>query len=231
MSRNPAVTMAPTVAPRRSIRALVASVVPWMTAPTSRGASPARDSASRAPSSTPRTGSSGVVRTLPVRQAPLCSTATSVNVPPTSTPIRYPVRDSFLSICVYLYYRDVHVEVLRRWHHGRKRSVSGFNATPTHPGALLSGKNAIATRDRGLVGERFTTPFPVPRNHAGGPQAMPARQPSGGNVAGYVPLDVHAPRPSLHGMFGMPPRRPEPGGRRRAGGGRPRGGRTHPSPC
>ena len=59
-----------------------------MTAPTSRGASPARDSASRAPSRTARTGSCGVVRTLTVWQAPLCSTATSVNVPPMSTASR-----------------------------------------------------------------------------------------------------------------------------------------------
>ena len=85
----------------------------------------------------------------------------------------------------------------------RKRIQCNADASRRAP----ARKNAIATRDRGFVGKRFTTPFPVPRNHAAGPQAMPARKPSGGNVAGYVPLDVHAPRPSLHGMFGMPRRR------------------------
>ena len=88
MSRNPSVTMVPTVAPRRSIRALVASVVPWTTAPMSGGASSARTSANRTPSSTPRTGSPGVVSTLLVRHEPPRSTATSVNVPPMSTASR-----------------------------------------------------------------------------------------------------------------------------------------------
>ena len=83
-------------------------------------------------------------------------------------------------------------------------AVPGPGFFPIHLFLLVLTPSLPATVASSASASRH--PF-VPKNHAGGPQAMPARQPSGGNVAGYVPLDVHAPRPSLHGMFGMPRRR------------------------
>ena len=94
----------------------------------------------------------------------------SPRVPPTSTPTRYPVRDFFLSICFFLHYRDVNVEILRRRNHGRKRSVSGFNATPAHPGALPSGKTPS-------LPATVTSPANASR-HLSCPETPPRRTPS-----------------------------------------------------
>src|SRR5580698_2876510 len=75
-------------APLRSISALVASVVPWMTRSTSVGFTPASASADAIPCSTACSGARGVVRTLVVtNRLPIC-TAMSVKVPPMSTPTR-----------------------------------------------------------------------------------------------------------------------------------------------
>ena len=75
-------------APLRSMIALVASVVPWITTPTSPGASPASASTRATASITPRSGAAWVVSTLVVYCAVPISSATSVKVPPMSTPIR-----------------------------------------------------------------------------------------------------------------------------------------------
>ena len=93
-SRKPSVTTSAVRAPLRSISALVASVVPWMTRPISPGAAPARPSAVPMPSSTPRSGASCVVSTLVETCAAPLSSTTSVKVPPTSTPICHRIRDS-----------------------------------------------------------------------------------------------------------------------------------------
>ena len=75
-SAKPAVVTRATVAPRRSSRALVATVVPWAS---SSGWLPSR------PSRTARPGSSGVDSTLAIEPSAI---TTSVNVPPVSTPQR-----------------------------------------------------------------------------------------------------------------------------------------------
>ena len=99
MSLNPSVTMAPTVAPM------------------SGGASSARASASRSPSSTPCTRSPGMVSTLLVRQEPPRSTATSVNVPPMSTPTRYFSGDLFMNNR----FIEIHIHSLTWMHDPRLR--------------------------------------------------------------------------------------------------------------
>ena len=95
-------------------------------------------------------------------------------------------------------------------------------ATPTPPGALLSGKTpslpaaASASASRHLLLSRETSLLDPKRYPLGSRpaemQQVVSRRPS------------TAPRPSPH-HIAMPPRRPEPEGRRRAGGGRPQGGR------
>ncbi len=84
MSRIPSVVITPTMAPRDSSIVFVAVVVPWRSSSTSRRA--ARRST---PSTTARDGSSGVVGSFATSTAPVSVSArtTSVNVPPTSTPI------------------------------------------------------------------------------------------------------------------------------------------------
>src|SRR3984893_12279214 len=72
-------------APLRSMIALVARVVPWMTIATSSAARPAADRIAATPSLTPCSGADGFVRTLVVLRRPSCSRATSVKVPPMST--------------------------------------------------------------------------------------------------------------------------------------------------
>ena len=76
----------PTGATRPSTMALVTVVVPWAS---EAQASPGRSSARR-PSSTPCARLSGTVGTLHERTSPVTSSteATSVKVPPTSTPTR-----------------------------------------------------------------------------------------------------------------------------------------------
>ena len=68
--------------------ALVASVVPWITTSTSAGSIPASPSACAIPCSTPSSGALGVVSTLLVKVSPPPASATSVKVPPISTPTR-----------------------------------------------------------------------------------------------------------------------------------------------
>src|SRR5438445_2749818 len=94
MSRCPSVVSTPTRAPLRSTRAFVATVVPCTRRSVSasnpgrsRPTSPARRPS---PSMIPRDGSSGVEADLARATRPASSTETrSVNVPPTSMPIRY----------------------------------------------------------------------------------------------------------------------------------------------
>ena len=94
-SRNPSVTRSAVFAPVRSMRALVARVVPWMRRSISPGAIPAVRIASPTAATTPTSGASGVVSTLAVTMLspPPVSRATSVNVPPTSTARRQRPRD------------------------------------------------------------------------------------------------------------------------------------------
>ncbi len=73
-------------APRRSSIAFVATVVPWPRWATSPAPRPASASASRTPAITPTEWSATVVATLAVTSLPPATRATSVNVPPTSTP-------------------------------------------------------------------------------------------------------------------------------------------------
>src|SRR5215471_16428370 len=84
-SRKPAVVIRAVLAPLRSIRALVASVVPCTTRPISDGGHLASARMARTPSMTPRSGASGVVRTLMAWALSPLSRTTSVNVPPMST--------------------------------------------------------------------------------------------------------------------------------------------------
>src|SRR5271165_4853530 len=68
--------------------ALVASVVPWITMPTSAGENPAARKIAGTPSITPCSGADCVVRTFAVVRTPPCSSARSVKVPPISTASR-----------------------------------------------------------------------------------------------------------------------------------------------
>ena len=84
-SRIPALVSKAVLAPRRSIRALVARVVPWTNTSTSLGESPASSKTCVTPSRTATAGASAVVSSfLVVNRSPV-SKATSVNVPPMST--------------------------------------------------------------------------------------------------------------------------------------------------
>ena len=87
---KPSVANMPVAAPRRSITALVTSVVPWITASTPDTATPFSASMAAMPSSTAVEGSSGVVSRLWIAMTRLDSSnsAKSVNVPPMSTPMR-----------------------------------------------------------------------------------------------------------------------------------------------
>src|SRR4030095_9634062 len=93
-SRCPSVVRSPTRAPLRSSSALVATVVPC-TMRSVRASSVSRERPSSAasapsPSTRPAEVSSGVDALFAITTCPLASTAaTSVNVPPTSIPIRY----------------------------------------------------------------------------------------------------------------------------------------------
>src|SRR5262249_5010310 len=93
MSRWPSVVSMPTVAPLRSSKALVATVVPWTISSVSarnRVRSSDTSAASKSsPSITPIDGSEGVEADFASVTRPWSSTATrSVNVPPTSIPMR-----------------------------------------------------------------------------------------------------------------------------------------------
>ncbi len=64
MSRKPRVVIIPTRAPARSITMFVATVVPWKTASTSPGATPASSQTFKMPLTTPSDWSCGVLETL-----------------------------------------------------------------------------------------------------------------------------------------------------------------------
>ena len=114
-SRCPAVVRSAVVAPLRSIRAFVASVVPWMISPISPGPAPARPSTSAMPLSTASPGCPWVVSSFVVicRPSPSSST-TSVKVPPISTARRIgafgsAIPDSIREPCVaHCTYRTIH---------------------------------------------------------------------------------------------------------------------------
>src|ERR1044072_1596674 len=87
-SRKPSVASSAVRAPRRSITALVASVVPCTNTATSPKPFPASARISRTPSRTASSGRCGVVSSLRVSRFPPSSNTTSVNVPPMSTAMR-----------------------------------------------------------------------------------------------------------------------------------------------
>ena len=87
-SRNPSVVTSAVRAPLRSISALVASVVPWITSATSSGATALASIAWARAWRTPSSGASGVVSTFAVIRSGPRSSTISVKVPPISTPIR-----------------------------------------------------------------------------------------------------------------------------------------------
>src|SRR5262245_39450197 len=91
MSRMPSVVTNAVRAPLRSMRAFVASVVPWTKTETSDGGSPAAASTRRTPSSTPTSGAA-VVNTLAVSRPVGLSRTTSVKVPPMSAASRARIR-------------------------------------------------------------------------------------------------------------------------------------------
>src|SRR5919202_4623242 len=90
-SLKPSVVKSAVLAPLRSIRALVTSVVPWIIVFSWSAATSSRSRRSTNPSSTASEGSSGVVRTLPTARSPVASArrTMSVNVPPMSMPTRW----------------------------------------------------------------------------------------------------------------------------------------------
>src|SRR5499425_1611996 len=96
MSRNPRVTSMPTRAVLPSMMALVATVVAWTTAATSRPPAPHSSRPRSSALMKPRAGSSGVVRTLTTRTWPVSAStsAASVKVPPMSIPTRQVVMGS-----------------------------------------------------------------------------------------------------------------------------------------
>src|SRR5262249_24921548 len=91
MSLKPAVASIPVTAPRRSITALVASVVPCTISLTSVMATFSSESRAWTPSMTASEGSCGVVKRLctDILRPRGSNRAKSVKVPPTSTPTRY----------------------------------------------------------------------------------------------------------------------------------------------
>ena len=90
-SRKPRVVNSPVRAPTFCRIVFDATVVPCTTSLTARGSSPLAASTAATPAATPSPGSSGVVVVLLTWMRPSDSArTTSVNVPPTSTPIRAP---------------------------------------------------------------------------------------------------------------------------------------------
>src|SRR6476659_9822113 len=84
-SRKPSVTTSAVRAPLRSMIALVASVVPWMTMPRSPGLAPDSFRIWVMPVMTPSSGARDVVSTLTLLRLPFHSRNRSVKVPPIST--------------------------------------------------------------------------------------------------------------------------------------------------
>ncbi len=97
-SRKPSVTTSAVLAPLRSMMALVASVVPWMTKPSSAGLILVCLRISSMPVSTPSSGARDVVSTLTLVSLPFHSRQRSVKVPPISTAKR-PLSFTLTSIC------------------------------------------------------------------------------------------------------------------------------------
>ena len=91
MSRKPSVVIMPTSAPWWVSAMLVATVVPCSRLSISDSSTPALAQRRVMPSTTPRAGSSGVDGTLSTVILPASSSTRmrSVNVPPTSTPMRF----------------------------------------------------------------------------------------------------------------------------------------------
>ena len=89
VSRKPWVVISAVRAPLRSISALVASVVPWMMIESAEAGMRASASTALIAAITPRSGAAGVVNTFAVKRRPPLSSATSVKVPPMSTPRRW----------------------------------------------------------------------------------------------------------------------------------------------
>ena len=97
VSRNPSVVMIPSRPPFRSSTALVATVVPCASCVRAPGSTPSAARRSTAASAA-SPGFAGVLGTLNTRGGrPSRTHTTSVNVPPTSTPIRDPARDSVMT--------------------------------------------------------------------------------------------------------------------------------------
>ena len=88
MSRKPLVVTSAVTAPRFSMMAFVASVVPCSLTPTSAGRICDFCSTSAMPCMTPSSGARGVVRTLAVQRSNPRSATTSVKVPPMSEAMR-----------------------------------------------------------------------------------------------------------------------------------------------
>src|SRR5581483_8757069 len=104
-SRKPSVVSSAVRAPRRSSRAFVATVVPWAKTATSPPSTPTPSRADR----TPTDWSLVVDGTFATRSSPLTTATRSVNVPPTSTPIREPAgADSAAAIGARCYRRTSH---------------------------------------------------------------------------------------------------------------------------
>ncbi len=89
-SRKPRVVISPTLAPFRSSRMFVATVVPCTRKSSASGALPASSSRARSPARPASDGSSGVEGSLWITTAPLSSSrkTRSVKVPPMSIPTR-----------------------------------------------------------------------------------------------------------------------------------------------
>ncbi len=98
-SRKPSVVIMPTSLPLCSSTMLVATVVPWKNISMSATSMPARSASTSIPSIVPIEGSWFVDGVLCTVTVPSSSHRTrSVNVPPTSTPIRF-IETRFLFSC------------------------------------------------------------------------------------------------------------------------------------
>src|SRR5688572_30794948 len=144
MSRWPSVVSRPTFAPLRSSRALVATVVPCTMRSVLRR-SPSRSvphsaASSPSPSSRPSDWSCGVEAHLAMTTRPVSSTAArSVNVPPTSIPIRHISLIEPLGVAL--------VDVLGQLLDGAR----GFRLVPEHlrgAGQLVRPRPALGLPER-----------------------------------------------------------------------------------
>ena len=141
----------PIRAPLRSISALVASVVPWISARTAVVAAPASCSRVTTPSSTACDGSFGVVRSLPTRTAPVVSSTQtrSVKVPPMSTPIRegWELVVMSLTSCGGSLRGKVYTETGRPYRLSCSSMRASWRIETLEDGDLLARRGAIAARE------------------------------------------------------------------------------------